>query len=132
MAWTSVDRSETLAALLDGADAVSLHVPLTEGTRHLVNAETLQTLASGAIVINTSRGGIVDDTALATAIREGRLSGAALDVFEDEPLTAQGAEMFRNLDNVVLTPHIAGLTAESNSRVSDVTVQNVLTTLTSK
>ncbi len=131
-AWTAVDRCETLAALLDGADAVSLHVPLTEGTRHLVNAETLQTLASGAIVINTSRGGIVDDTALATAIREGQLSGAALDVFEDEPLTAAGAGIFADLDNLVLTPHVAGLTEESNSRVSDVTVLNVLTTLTSK
>lgn len=131
-AWAEVDRKEELEDLLTGADAVSFHVPLTDTTRHLLNANTIDLLAPQAIVVNTARGGIVDDGAVAAAIRDGRLGGAALDVFEDEPLTKQGAELFRDLSNVVLTPHIAGLTAESNSRVSDVTVQNVLTTLTSK
>jgi (S)-sulfolactate dehydrogenase len=129
-AWTQVDRMESLEALLQDADAVSLHVPLTDGTRHLLNAETLQALAPGAIVVNTSRGGIIDDTALAAAIRAGHIGGAALDVFEDEPLTAAGAEIFTGINNLVLTPHIAGLTAESNARVDEVTVRNVLTTLT--
>ncbi|MCP3997318.1 MAG: hydroxyacid dehydrogenase [bacterium] len=131
-AWDGVARFESVAELLAGADAVSVHVPLTDTTRHILNKETLALLGANAVVVNTARGGIVDDAALATAIRDGHIAGAALDVFEDEPLTTTGAAIFRGLDNVVLTPHIAGLTAESNSRVSDVTVANVLTTLTSK
>ncbi len=128
-AWDGVVGHESIDSLLVDADAVSVHVPLTEATRHILNAERLGLLAPGAVVVNTARGGIVDDTALAAAIRNGHLAGAALDVFEDEPLTAAGAEVFDGLGNVVLTPHIAGLTAESNSRVSDVTVANVLDTL---
>ena len=81
-------------------------------------------------MINTARGGIVDDAALAAARRDGKIGGAALDVFETEPLTADAAQIFVGLGNMVLTPHIAGLTEESNSRVSDVTVANVLHTLT--
>jgi (S)-sulfolactate dehydrogenase len=131
-AWDEVDRADTVESLLSGADAVSVHVPLTDGTRHILDASSLATLAPGAVVVNTARGGIVDDAALAAAIRKGHIAGAALDVFEVEPLTAAAAEIFAGLDNLVLTPHIAGLTAESNSRVSDVTVANVLATLTSK
>ena len=130
--WGDVERFETIDAVLAGADAVSVHVPLTDGTRHILNEQSLELLAPDAVVVNTARGGIVDDAALAAAIRGGHIAGAALDVFEEEPLTATGAAVFAGLDNVVLTPHIAGLTAESNSRVSDVTVANVLTTLTHK
>ncbi|MDX2343876.1 MAG: hydroxyacid dehydrogenase [Acidimicrobiia bacterium] len=128
-AWTGVTRVDNLADLLARSDAISLHVPLTDSTRHLINADSLGTMRSGAIVVNTSRGGVVDDAALAAAIRNGHIAGAALDVFETEPLTATAAEMFADLDNVVLTPHIAGLTTESNERVSDVTVENVKKTL---
>ena len=124
-AWEKATRVEDLNDLLATADAVSLHVPLTDDTRHLLNASSLRTMKEGAIVINTSRGGIVDDTALAAAISAGHIAGAALDVFETEPLTAAAAKIFADLDNVVLTPHIAGLTAESNERVSEVTVRNV-------
>jgi (S)-sulfolactate dehydrogenase len=130
--WEDVDLVEDLDHLLADADAISLHVPLTDSTRHLINADSLRTMRSGAIVINTSRGGIIDDAALAAAIRSGHIAGAALDVFETEPLTAAAAEMFADLDNVVLTPHIAGLTAESNQRVSAVTVENVQKTLDSQ
>jgi (S)-sulfolactate dehydrogenase len=128
-AWTGVTHVDNLADLLARSDAISLHVPLTDSTRHLINADSLGTMRSGAIIVNTSRGGVVDDAALAVAIRNGHIAGAALDVFETEPLTATAAEMFADLDNVVLTPHIAGLTTESNERVSDVTVENVKKTL---
>ncbi len=129
-AWSTVERAEDLEDLLVGADAVSVHVPLTDATRHMLDESAFALLAKGAVVINTARGGIVDEQALVAAMRDGHIAGAALDVFEDEPLTASGAEAFEGLDNIVLTPHIAGLTAESNSRVSDVTVANVLNTLT--
>ena len=129
-AWESVNYVADFDSLLGVADVISLHVPLTDDTRHLVDAAALAKLPPGAVVINTARGGIVDDIALAAAIRDGSIAGAALDVFEDEPITAATGQHFAGLDNVVLTPHIAGLTAESNARVSDMTVQNVLTTLT--
>ena len=129
-AWEGIVRIDGIPELLTGKDAVSVHVPLNEETRHVLDAESLRLLAPGAIVINTSRGGVVDDAALAAAIQDGRLGGAALDVFEDEPLSEEGALIFRGLDNIVLTPHIAGLTAESNERVSEMTVANVLQTLT--
>lgn len=131
-AWRGVERVETIDEVLRGADAVSVHVPLNDETRHVLNATRLDLLAPNAVVVNTARGGIVDDAALAEALRSGRLGGAALDVFEEEPLTAAGAKIFAGLSNVVLTPHIAGLTAESNSRVSDITVANVLKTLSNK
>jgi len=127
--WSGVERMESVDDLLRGADAVSVHVPLNDETRHVLNAARLNLLADQAVVVNTARGGIVDDEALAELLRHGRLGGAALDVFEVEPLTAAAAEKFVELDNVVLTPHIAGLTAESNSRVNEVTVANVLNTL---
>ena len=119
-------RNLSLDGVLETADVVSLHVPLTQSTRHILDADALAKMKPGAIVINTSRGGIVDDKALAVALSEGRLGGAALDVFETEPLTAEAAEKFKGLDNLVLTPHIAGVTEESNVRVSAVTAQAVL------
>ncbi len=78
-----------------------------------------------AILINTARGGIIDEKALAAALRDGRLGGAALDVFEDEPLPAESGAIFDGVPNLVLTPHIAGVTQEANVRVSAVTIENV-------
>lgn len=129
-AWAAVDKADQLEELLAGADALSLHVPLSEATRHLINERSLRTLPAGAIVINTARGGIVDDAAVAAAMRAGHIAGFALDVFEAEPLTGRAGAAFAGLDNVVLTPHIAGLTRESNRRVSDLTVRNVMHILT--
>lgn len=114
-----------LAALLSQADVVSLHVPLTEDTRHLIDEAALNAMKPGAVLINAARGGVVDEAALAAALNAGRLGGAALDVFEAEPLTAETGARFANCPNLVLTPHIAGVTAESNVRVSHAVAQAV-------
>jgi (S)-sulfolactate dehydrogenase len=110
-----VERRE-LETLLAEADVVSLHVPLTDQTRGLMNAARLALMKQDAILINTARGGIVDEPALAEVLRAGKLGGAALDVFEKEPLAA-GAPLV-TAPNLILTPHIAGVTRESNVRVS--------------
>ena len=106
-------------------DALSLHVPLTEGTRGLIDAAALRLMRNYAVVVNTARGGVVDEAALAAAIKAGKLGGAALDVFEQEPLSAESAARFAGLDNVILTPHIAGVTEEANVRVSALTAEQV-------
>jgi (S)-sulfolactate dehydrogenase len=124
-AWQGVARHESLESLLPAADALSLHVPLTEGTRGLIDAAALRLMRNDAVVVNTARGGVVDEAALAEAIKAGQLGGAALDVFEQEPLSAESAARFAGLDNVILTPHIAGVTEEANVRVSALTAEQV-------
>ncbi len=123
-AWQHAQRCD-LDALLSGADVVSLHVPLTAGTRGLIDAQRIAGMRTGAVLINTARGGIVDEDAVIEALRSGRLGGAALDVFESEPVTADSGTRFADVGNLVLTPHIAGVTQESNVRVSAVTAANV-------
>jgi (S)-sulfolactate dehydrogenase len=123
--WKTITRIEDLFALLRSADVVSLHVPLDESTRHLLDDNAIAQMKKGAILVNASRGGVLDENALAAAVKSGRLRGAALDVFEDEPLTAASAAKFAELPNLVLTPHIGGVTIESNQRVSQVTMDNV-------
>ncbi len=112
-----------LDALLSQADAVSLHVPLTPDTRGLFDAGRLARMKQGAVLINTARGGIVEEAALADALRSGRLSGAMIDVFEEEPLPA--GSPLADAPNCLLTPHIAGVTRESNIRVSAVVARKV-------
>lgn len=126
--WGNV-RSLSLEDVLKGSDVVSLHVPLTPTTRHLLNAETLSLMKPEAVVINTARGGVIDDAAVAAALRNGTLGGAALDVFETEPLTQEAAIVFEGAANLILTPHIAGVTEESNLRVSDMIADAVLEAL---
>lgn len=108
--------SRTLDKLLAEADAVSLHVPLTDTTRNLLNAARIASMKPGAVLINTARGGVVDEAAVAAALKEGRLAGAALDVFEREPLPA--GSPLADAPNLLLTPHVGGVTHESNERVS--------------
>ena len=115
--------------LLATADIVSLHVPLTPQTRGMIGDEAIAKMKRDAILINAARGGIVDEAAMVAALKDGRLGGAALDVYETEPLTAEAGALFAGVPNLVLTPHIAGVTAESNVRVSSVTVKNVLSHL---
>ena len=115
-----------LDALLHTSDVISLHVPLTDQTRHLIDADALARMKPGAVLINAARGGIVDEAALAAALSDGSLAGAALDVFQTEPLDARAGARFRHIPNLILTPHIAGVTDEANLRVSRVTAANVL------
>ena len=116
-AWTDEEvLPRAFADVIAEADVVSLHVPLTPATRGLMDATRLATMKSDAILINTARGGVVDEAALAAALRAQKLGGAALDVFDHEPLAAGSA--LAGCPRLVLTPHIAGVTRESNQRVS--------------
>ena len=125
-AWQQAERVEDLDTLLSMADVISLHVPLTSETRDLIDEAALSRMKPAAVLINTARGGIVDEPALVAALKAGRIAGAALDVFAIEPLDVDVALLFRGVPNIILTPHVAGVTAESNVRVSTVTAQNVL------
>ena len=102
--------------VLAGSDALTLHLPLLPGTHHLLTAATLARMRPGALLINTARGGLVDERALAAALTSGHLGGAALDVREHEPPGAD--DPLRTAPNLLLTPHIAGVTVESNARAS--------------
>ena len=124
-AWKLADRV-TLDELVRRSDVISLHVPLTSETRGLFDAARLGAMRRGAILLNAARGGIVDEAALAASLRSGHLGGAALDVFAQEPLDAAQGATFAGVPNLLLTPHIAGVTDESNVRVSHVTLEAVL------
>lgn len=124
-AWKLAQKRD-LPQLLGEADVISLHTPLTPNTRHMIDAKALAGMKNEAVLINAARGGVVDEQALADALRNGQLAGAALDVFEEEPLSATSGQKFAGLENLVLTPHIAGVTAESNVRVSALTAKKVL------
>ena len=115
--------------LLAESDAVTLHVPLTRDTRHLLSARRLGRMKRGAVLVNTARGGIIDEAALAESLASRHLAGAALDVFEAEPLPA--GSPLAGAPNLVLTPHIAGVTRESNARVSALIAEKVAQALSS-
>ncbi len=121
-----------LATLIAESDVLSLHVPLTEGTRGLIDAAAIARMPKGAVLINAARGGVVDEAAVVAALQSGHLGGAALDVFETEPLDAQAGAAFAGAPNLILTPHIAGVTQESNVRVSAVTARAVRRHLTER
>jgi glyoxylate reductase len=108
------------------ADIVSIHVPLLESTRHIVNSERLMLMKPSAYVVNTSRGPVIDEAALVSALKARKIGGAALDVFEDEPRLASG---LADLDNVILTPHIASATEETRQRMSAMAAENVIAAL---
>jgi glyoxylate reductase len=116
----------TLEALLERSDFVTLHVPLSPQTRHLIDAHALQRMKPGAILVNTSRGGLVDAAALAQAIRDGRLAGAGLDVYEHEP---QVPPELMDLERVVLTPHVGSATAAARDAMAQLVAENVIAVL---
>lgn len=113
-----------LDTLLRESDFISVHVPLTKETYHLINAERLKFVKKTAYLINTSRGPVVDEKALYEALKEGRLAGAALDVFEQEPLPTDSPLL--RLDNVILTPHIASASYETRSRMAEMVAENLI------
>ncbi len=110
---------------LKQGDVITLHVPLNKATQNLIDAKALAMMKPSAILINTARGGVVDHDALADALHGNRLAGAAIDVFPDEPASQQDLKMFVGLENIILTPHIAGLTVEANGRVGTITAHNI-------
>ena len=120
----------TLDALLAQSDVLTLHVPLLPATRNLIDARRIAAMKPGAILVNTARGGVVDEAAVAAALASGRLGGAALDVFEKEPLPA--GSPLAGCPNLILTPHVAGVTAESNERVSSMIAEKVIAALATR
>ena len=126
--WNVADRV-TLDELLATSDVVTIHCPLNDETRGLIGAAELKRMKKGAILINSARGGIVDEPACAAALKSGHLGGAALDVFDYEPIKAEAGKVFAGIPNVILTPHISGVTIEANNRVSFMTVDIVVRVL---
>jgi glyoxylate reductase len=116
----------SLDRLLNTSDVVSLHVPLTEDTRHLINKKTIARMKRSAYLVNTARGAIVDEAALAWAMQQRLLAGAALDVYENEP--AIHPDLLQ-LDNVLLAPHLGSGTTETRTAMADLAVENVLAVL---
>ena len=112
-----------LNTLLQSSDYVSLHVPLLDSTYHMINAEKLSMMKNTANIINTSRGGVIDEDALYDAIKNGNLGGAALDVFEKEPATGN---KLATLDSVILTPHIGAQTKEAQSLAANVIGEKIV------
>ncbi len=112
-----------LGTLLQSSDYISIHVPLLDSTYHMIDKEKLSTMKSTARIINTSRGGVIDEDALYDALKDGKLGGAALDVFETEPAT--GTKL-AELDTVVLTPHVGAQTKEAQSLAANVIAEKII------
>jgi (S)-sulfolactate dehydrogenase len=130
-AWAEENATpHAMDEVLARADVVTLHIPLTAQTHGMLDAPRLALMKRDAVLINTSRGGIVDEAALADALLAGRLGGAALDVFDREPLAAASPlAAIAGRANLILTPHIGGVTRESNERVSTLIADRVAAVL---
>jgi D-3-phosphoglycerate dehydrogenase len=112
-----------LDELLVRSDIISIHVPLLESTHHMINDETIGTMKDGVVIVNTSRGAVIKEESLVSALSTGKVSFAALDVFENEPLSESN---LLNLKNVILTPHIGGITHESFERMCSGPISEML------
>jgi glyoxylate reductase len=119
----------TLEDGLTQADFVSIHTPMNEQTRHLINAERLSLMKPSAILINTSRGGVIDEAALVEALRSKRIAAAGLDVYEKEPSLAQG---LAELENTFLLPHLGSATVEDRTWMMEIAVNNIVAALNGK
>ncbi len=116
----------TLDELLPECDFVSIHVPLLESTHHLINESRLKMMKKSAYLINTSRGPVIDEQALARALSEGWIRGAAIDVFEFEPDITPA---LTQLDNIIVTPHIASATIETRDAMARLAAENIIAAL---
>jgi len=119
-------ESVSLDDLLARSDVLSVHTPLMPETRDLIDGAAMAKMKKGSFLINTARGGIINEDDLLAALKSGQIAGAALDVFVDEPLTKQTAAKFAGAPNLIMTPHISGVTHESSAAISIITVENVL------
>ena len=116
--------------LFGAAEALSVHAPLLPSTRGMVGEATIGRMPEGALLVDTSRGGVVDHDAVVAGLRSGRLGGAALDVYPSEPVDAAAGARYADVPGLLLTPHLAGVTLESNVRISRMIAEAVLATLT--
>jgi (S)-sulfolactate dehydrogenase len=123
-AWRDTKRVD-LPNLIASSDVISLHCPLLPQTRNLIGAAEFARMKQGAILINSARGGIANEAACADALKSGHLGGAALDTLAVEPIDEATCALFAGIQNLILTPHIAGVTQESNRRIAEVAVDNV-------
>jgi len=122
-----VEHCRELGPLLAQADFVSIHVPLTKETRNLIGKDALAAMKPTAVLVNTARGGIVDEVAVAEAVKAGRPAGAGLDVVVDEPLKPN--HPLNRVPNIVLTPHVAGVTEEAMMRMAQDAAEDILRVL---
>lgn len=119
----NVELIKDLDTLLSNSDVISLHIPKTDETAHIINKDTISKMKDGTVLINAARGGTVDEQALYEALKNGKLSGAAMDVFESEPLTDSP---LYELDNIILTPHLGASTKEGQNRVGTEAAQIII------
>lgn len=119
----------TFDEVIKEADFIFLHLPLTDRTRSIIGAETMRTMKKGAVIINTARGGLIDEDAAYELLKSGHLGGLGLDVFEAEP---PGSSPLFTLDNVVITPHTGAHTAEATAAMAEVSVKNLIDVLSGK
>ena len=122
---------EALYKLLKESDIITLHVPLLPSTYHMIGREEISLMKNGAVIINTSRGGIIDEKALYEALKEGKIAAAALDVFENEPPTDVSLKLAQ-LPNVVATPHIGASTEEAQRKAATIIAQKIIDHFSSK
>jgi lactate dehydrogenase-like 2-hydroxyacid dehydrogenase len=122
-AEVGAEPADSLEAVLAESDVVSLHCPATPETRHLMNAERLRLMKRGALLVNTARGDVVDEAALATALADGVIAGAGLDVFEREPAVS---DPLRRMENVVLLPHLGSATVETRVAMGERALDNLI------
>jgi glyoxylate reductase len=130
MSIISTGRHDDLHQALQQADFVSLHAPLTPQTHHMIDEAALRAIKPGAILVNTGRGGLVDQTALAAALHDGRLAAAALDVTDPEPLPTD--DPLLTAPNLLVVPHIGSATTTARAAMADRAVDNLLAALEGK
>lgn len=115
-----------LESLLKDSDFISIHVPMTPQTKHLIGADQLKMMKKSAYLVNTARGPVIDEKALVEALKNGQIKGAALDVYEEEPKMAEG---LKDLPNTILIPHIASATEETRGAMSELAAKNIIAVL---